>query len=469
MASRSVGSAPPPFYWKVSVPEKDYMSENYRRIRQIANQAQRKRSEPLKAAFVPGVTKNEKYAHVPSRVGEFLKTKKPPNGKEEPLLQSRRPTQAAAQRNISTSNEPINRRLSRSSVDLRSSNINPNPVNTAPNSNFSNSFQTRQRRVSEDVPHHPSESVYNWRFKDDVIQPVSVVNQSSGANFSNGFHNPSLPTKYCHRVEYLPCDGICAEENFIVDDTQPESARSASSCRTSRGCNTEETRILEDPLKSFSQTTIRPVDKNLESAPASNLEGGVQMPKSRSVLTVPSRQVENGRGKETFEWFQTKTVGNDTNDIGRRLNSMKVSSTQQPENGRVKTSVSCSSLKSFKTPQMNGDGGAGDFPHSLGTVPKYLKQRQEEWKIQEQERKEAEMNANVPHGYVLLSDDERLEHLRSFKRNYDALINELNRIPIRIDTMRVRDHKVQLEQQLTRLEEAMKTFSRPRVWVKTDG
>lgn len=57
----------------VSVPEKDYMSENYRRIRQIANQSQQKRNAPMKAAFIPGVTKNEKYAHVASRVGEFLK------------------------------------------------------------------------------------------------------------------------------------------------------------------------------------------------------------------------------------------------------------------------------------------------------------------------------------------------------------------------------------------------------------
>lgn len=52
--------------------------------------------------------------------------------------------------------------------------------------------------------------------------------------------------------------------------------------------------------------------------------------------------------------------------------------------------------------------------------------------------------------------------------DYDNLIHELNRIPIRIDTIRIREHKIQLEQQLTRLEEAMKTFSRPRVWIKVE-
>lgn len=49
------------------------MTENYRRMKTIAADGQRKRFEPLKARFVPGVTKNDRYAHVPSKVGAFLK------------------------------------------------------------------------------------------------------------------------------------------------------------------------------------------------------------------------------------------------------------------------------------------------------------------------------------------------------------------------------------------------------------
>lgn len=48
------------------------------------------------------------------------------------------------------------------------------------------------------------------------------------------------------------------------------------------------------------------------------------------------------------------------------------------------------------------------------------------------------------------------------------LIEELNRVPITVDTIRVKSHKAELERQLTRLEDAMKTFSRPKVWLKTD-
>lgn len=48
---------------------------------------------------------------------------------------------------------------------------------------------------------------------------------------------------------------------------------------------------------------------------------------------------------------------------------------------------------------------------------RYLTKRQEEWRVQEKERKELEMNANVPQGYVLLSENERIEHLKTFKRS----------------------------------------------------
>lgn len=37
--------------------------------------------------------------------------------------------------------------------------------------------------------------------------------------------------------------------------------------------------------------------------------------------------------------------------------------------------------------------------------------------MQEQERKETEKNAHVPPGYVLLTESERQEHLKTFKRS----------------------------------------------------
>jgi len=113
-------------------------------------------------------------------------------------------------------------------------------------------------------------------------------------------------------------------------------------------------------------------------------------------------------------------------------------------------------------------GRAGDAPHSLGEVPKYLKQRQQEWKYEAAAKKEEEKNRDIPPGHILMSEQERVETLNTLKRNYDSLVEELNRIPIRMDTIRVRDQKIKLENQFAKLEQAMRVFSRPRVFVKMD-
>jgi len=58
----------------VSAPEnKDHMTENYRRMKNIAAEGQKKRTGPLKANFIPGVTKNSRYAHIESKVTASLK------------------------------------------------------------------------------------------------------------------------------------------------------------------------------------------------------------------------------------------------------------------------------------------------------------------------------------------------------------------------------------------------------------
>jgi hypothetical protein len=111
-------------------------------------------------------------------------------------------------------------------------------------------------------------------------------------------------------------------------------------------------------------------------------------------------------------------------------------------------------------------GNGTDLPHSLGTLPKYLKQRQDEWKTQADIAAAAVSAADVPPGHVLLSEEERVETLRDLKSKYSMLIDELNRVPIRIDTIRVREHKIQLEHQLQKLERGMAIFSRSRVFVK---
>lgn len=49
---------------------------------------------------------------------------------------------------------------------------------------------------------------------------------------------------------------------------------------------------------------------------------------------------------------------------------------------------------------------------------------------------------------------------------HQKLISELNSLPIRNDTFRIRTTKNDMEKKLTELDEAIKIFSKPKVFVK---
>lgn len=48
------------------------------------------------------------------------------------------------------------------------------------------------------------------------------------------------------------------------------------------------------------------------------------------------------------------------------------------------------------------------------------------------------------------------------------LLTQLNALPVRVDTLRVKTTKAELERKLSEIEDAIKIFSRPKVFVKVD-
>ncbi|XP_053596506.1 uncharacterized protein LOC103570920 isoform X1 [Microplitis demolitor] len=104
-----------------------------------------------------------------------------------------------------------------------------------------------------------------------------------------------------------------------------------------------------------------------------------------------------------------------------------------------------------------------------GVVPKYILERKEEQQQKIEQAKLDAANSDCPPGHIPLPDNERKETLRLLKKNYQELVNELNKMPIRSDTLRCQMKKMEIEKQLTKLEEGIKIFSRPKVFVKTDA
>lgn len=103
-----------------------------------------------------------------------------------------------------------------------------------------------------------------------------------------------------------------------------------------------------------------------------------------------------------------------------------------------------------------------------GQVPKYLQQRKKQWEEEEQQRLASMPDPDLPEGHKLMPDAERRETLEKLKATEKELLAQLNSMPIRTDTHRIRTRKEELERKLTEVDEAIKIFSRRKVFVKMD-
>lgn len=57
----------------------------------------------------------------------------------------------------------------------------------------------------------------------------------------------------------------------------------------------------------------------------------------------------------------------------------------------------------------------------------------------------------------------------AFDADYQDYVNELNMMPIKTDTLRAQRRKMEIEKHLNKLEEGIKVFSRPKVYVKINA
>lgn len=115
----------------------------------------------------------------------------------------------------------------------------------------------------------------------------------------------------------------------------------------------------------------------------------------------------------------------------------------------------------FREPQL--PPGNAPVTYKKGVVPKYIKERKEELFRKAQSTAGDE---RCPDGHVMLPEHERKETLRMLRQSYAELITELNLMPVRSDTLKIRNRKIELENQLKKLDEGIKVFTRPKVFVK---
>jgi len=72
---------------------------------------------------------------------------------------------------------------------------------------------------------------------------------------------------------------------------------------------------------------------------------------------------------------------------------------------------------------------------------------------------------NCPPGHVAMKEVDKLEMLRKLQYSYNTNLGELNKLPICVDTLRVRSKRIELEKQLQTIEKNIKVFSKSVVYV----
>ncbi|XP_029915057.1 enkurin domain-containing protein 1 isoform X1 [Myripristis murdjan] len=104
-----------------------------------------------------------------------------------------------------------------------------------------------------------------------------------------------------------------------------------------------------------------------------------------------------------------------------------------------------------------------------GQVPQYLQERKEQWRKEEEERKRNIPDPSIPPGHTLMSEKDRQDTLQSLKEAHKVLVAELLSLPVRSDTLSVRSRRAHLDCRLSEMEEAIKIFSRDKVYIKTNS
>ncbi|NXH21550.1 ENKD1 protein, partial [Bucco capensis] len=104
-----------------------------------------------------------------------------------------------------------------------------------------------------------------------------------------------------------------------------------------------------------------------------------------------------------------------------------------------------------------------------GHVPQYLLERKELWRREREEQLRNLPDPDTPAGHVLMAEAQRLDTLGELKQSQEQLIKELITLPVRTDTLSMQKRRVELERKLSQIEEAIKIFSRPKVFIKLDS
>ncbi|XP_007517788.1 enkurin domain-containing protein 1 [Erinaceus europaeus] len=104
-----------------------------------------------------------------------------------------------------------------------------------------------------------------------------------------------------------------------------------------------------------------------------------------------------------------------------------------------------------------------------GHMPHYLLERRDLWRQEAEARQNSQPDPAMPPGHTQMPENQRLETLSKLLQSQSQLLRELVLLPAGADSLRAQSHRAELDRKLVQVEEAIKIFSRPKVFVKMDA
>ncbi|XP_020026747.2 enkurin domain-containing protein 1 isoform X2 [Castor canadensis] len=104
-----------------------------------------------------------------------------------------------------------------------------------------------------------------------------------------------------------------------------------------------------------------------------------------------------------------------------------------------------------------------------GHVPQYLLERRDLWRREAEARQHNQPDPAMPPGHTRMPENQRLETLNNLLQSQSQLLRELVLLPAGADSLRAQGYRAELDRKLVQVEEAIKIFSRPKVFIKMDA
>ncbi|TGZ58981.1 hypothetical protein CRM22_009302 [Opisthorchis felineus] len=104
----------------------------------------------------------------------------------------------------------------------------------------------------------------------------------------------------------------------------------------------------------------------------------------------------------------------------------------------------------------------------VGGLPAYLIRERHQAAAAAAQEAASRPDPDQPPGHVRMPDADRVNTLELLRKAHAELTEEWFKLPVRMDTMRIRARRSELEQRLIELEQAISIFDKPKVFIKPE-